>query len=86
MKDQKSESGGQPHGRVVKFTRSASAAQGFTGSDPECRTLHCSPGHAEVVSHLAQPEGPTTTTYNHVLGRFGKKKKTKPNKKNLRIV
>ena len=25
---------GRPHGRVVKFVRSASAAQGFTGSNP----------------------------------------------------
>ena len=25
---------GQPHGQVVKFVRSASAAQDFTGSDP----------------------------------------------------
>ena len=28
---------GQPHGRIVKFARSASAVQGFTGSDPGCR-------------------------------------------------
>ena len=27
---------GWPCGRVVKFARSASAAQGFTGSDPGC--------------------------------------------------
>ena len=27
-------SGGRPHGRVVKFEHSASVAQGFTGSDP----------------------------------------------------
>ena len=28
---------GQPHGRVVKFGHSASAAQGFAGLDPGCR-------------------------------------------------
>ena len=26
--------GGRPHGQLVKFARSASLAQGFTGSDP----------------------------------------------------
>ena len=28
------EDAGRPHGRVVKFMRSNSVAQGFTGSDP----------------------------------------------------
>ena len=27
---------GRPHGRVVKFTHSTAAAQGFTGSNPGC--------------------------------------------------
>ena len=29
--------GGRPRGQVVEFTCSASAAQGFAGSDPGCR-------------------------------------------------
>ena len=53
---------------------SASAAWGFTSSDLGAE-WHCSSGHAEVVSHIAQPEGPTTRIYNYVLGVFGEKKK-----------
>ena len=30
-----------------------------------------------MVSHIAQPEGPTTRIYNYVLGGFGEKKKKK---------
>ena len=30
-----------------------------------------------MASHTAQPEGPTTTVYNYVLGGFGEKKKKK---------
>ena len=33
-----------------------------------------------MVSHLVQPEGPTTRIYNYVLGGFGKKKKRKKKK------
>ena len=29
---------------------------------------HCSSGHAEVASHIAQPEALTTRIYNYVLG------------------
>ena len=36
---------------------------------------HRSSSHAGVVSHIAQPEGPTTRIYNYVLGAFGEKKK-----------
>ena len=39
------------------------------------QTWHHSSGHAEVVSHIAQPEGSTTTIYNCVLGGLGEKKK-----------
>ena len=35
---------GQPHGRVVKFARSTSAARGFAGSDP---------GHGRGTTHQA---------------------------------
>ena len=62
---------------MVKFVLSASAAQGFTGLDPGHGhgTTHLSP--AEVASHIAQPEGPTTRIYNYVLGDVGEKKKKK---------
>ena len=64
---------------MVKSAHSTLAAEGFTGSDPGCR--HHSSGHAEVASHIEQPEGPTTGIYNYVLGGFGKKKKKKEKKK-----
>ena len=59
---------------MVEFAHSALVAQGFTGSDPGRRH---STAHAEVTSHIAQPEGPTTRIYNYVLGVFGEKKKKK---------
>ena len=62
---------------VVKFTCSTSAAQGFAGSDPGCGP---SSAHAEVVSHIAQLEGPMTRIYNYGLGGFGKKKKKRKKK------
>ena len=34
----------------------------------------------EVVSHIAEPEGPTTRIYNYVLGGSGEKKKKKKKK------
>ena len=40
----KNKNRGRPHGRVIKFTRSASAAQGFTSSDP---------GHGHGTTHQA---------------------------------
>ena len=63
--------GAGPLGRVVKLVCSASAAQGFAGSDP-------GRGHGtahQAASHIAQPEALTTEIYNYVLGGFGKKKK-----------
>ena len=33
-----------------------------------------------MVSHIAQPEGPTTRIYNYVLGSFGEKKKKEERK------
>ena len=73
---------GWPHGRVVKFTCSASVAQGFTCPGFHrfgawAQTRHGSSGHAEVASHKAQPEALTARIYNYVLGGFGKKKKDK---------
>ena len=60
---------GWPHGRVVKFARSALAAQGFVGLVPGRRH-----GTAELASHVSQPEGPATKIYNYVLGGFREKK------------
>ena len=40
-------------------------------------TWHCSSGHAEAASHIAQPEALTTRIYNYVPGDFGEKKKKK---------
>ena len=34
-------------------------------------TWHCSSGHAEVMSHIAQPGGSTARIYNYVLEGLG---------------
>ena len=39
------------------------------------QTWHCSLGHAEAATHIAQPEALITRIYNYVLGGFGEKKK-----------
>ena len=39
------------------------------------RTWHHSSSHAEMMSHIAEPEGPTTRIYNYVLGGFEEKEK-----------
>ena len=62
---------------MVKFARSSSVAQGFTGLYPKCGPTHHSSGHAEAASHTAQPEGPTTRINSYVLGGFGEKKEKK---------
>ena len=63
---------------MVKFTRSASEAQGFTGSDPGCGLMQTgSSGHAEAASHMPQLEGPTIKIYTYVLEGFGEKKQGK---------
>ena len=64
---------GRPRGRVAKFARSASMAQGFASLDPGNGHGTMS-GHAEAASHMPQLEGPTTRIYNYVLGDFGEKK------------
>ena len=72
---------GQPCGRVVRFARSATAAQGFSDSDPGCgHGTTRSSGHDEAASHVLQLEGPITKVYNYVLGEIwgenaGKKKR-----------
>ena len=44
-------------------------------------TWHCSSGHAEAASHVAQPEALTTGIYNYVLGGgFGETKEKKKKK------
>ena len=62
---------------MIKFSCSALATWGFRASDPGNGPTYCSSSHAEAASHIAQPEGPTTRIYNHVLGGFGEKKKKK---------
>ena len=47
---------------------------GFRQFGSWAQTWHCSSGHAEATSHIAQPEGLTTRIYNYVLGGFGEKK------------
>ena len=49
------------------------SSPGFHGFRSWVRTWHRLSGHAEVASHIAQPEA--LTTYNYVLGGFGEKKK-----------
>ena len=59
----KSHTWGSPHGRVVKFMCSTSAAQ-VSGFGSWARTWLRSSGHAEEASHISQPEGPATRIYN----------------------
>ena len=40
-------------------------------------TWHHSSDHAEVASHIAQPEGPTTRIYNYVLGALKRRRRRK---------
>ena len=54
--------------------RSASATQGFAGSDPGCRPAH---SHAVVVSHIEELEGPTARICNYVLGIWGERNEKK---------
>ena len=77
MQDKKILGEGAARGRVVKFARSASAAPEFCRLGSLVQTWHRSSGHAEAVSHIAQPERPTTGIYSYVLGGFGEKKKKK---------
>ncbi|XP_070488136.1 transmembrane protein 65 isoform X1 [Equus przewalskii] len=56
---------------------SIAIAQGFHRLGSWARTRHRSSGHTEGMSHMAQPEGPTTRMYNYVLGGVEEKKKKK---------
>ena len=62
---------------MVKFLRSTLAAQGFAGLDSRHGHGTAHQAHAEMASHIAESEGPTTRIYNYVLGGFGEKKKKK---------
>ena len=67
---------GQPHGPVVRFMHSTSAAQVFAHSDSGHRhgTAHAT-GHAEVASHMPQLEGPATKKYTTMYrGSLGRRK------------
>ena len=64
---------------MVKFVRSASAAQGFAGSDPGCgpSTTHQAM-LAEAASHMPQIEGRTTKTIQRCTrGLWGEKGQNK---------
>ena len=69
---------GQPCGQAVKFTRSASLAQGFACSNPGHRHGTGSSSHAGTASHMPQLEGPTTkNTQLCTGGLWGAKGKIK---------
>ena len=70
---------GQPCGRVLHFS-----SPGFHQFRSLAQTQHHSSDHAEVASHIAEPERPTTRIYNCVLGGFGEKKKTEKKRKERR--
>ena len=40
-------------------------------------TWHCSSGHVEAASRIAQPETLTTRIYNYVPGALGRRRKKK---------
>uniref|UniRef100_A0A9L0SA62 Transmembrane protein 65 n=1 Tax=Equus caballus TaxID=9796 RepID=A0A9L0SA62_HORSE len=72
----------KPEIAFVKRATEVSSAEtpdsfGFHRLGSWARTRHRSSGHTEVVSHMAQPEGPTTRMYNYVLGGVEEKKKKK---------
>ena len=45
------------------------SGQGFHRFRSRAWSLHCSSGHGEAASHIAQPEGPTTMS----LGALGRR-------------
>ena len=69
---------GPSHDRVVKFTCSASVASfGFHQFPSWARTWHHSSGHAEVVSHMPQLEGPQLKYAAMYWGDLGSKSRKK---------
>ena len=76
----KSDSGGRPCGRVVKFANSTAAAQGFTGSDPGRRhgTARQATLRQRPTSHNQKDAQPRyTTVYRGGLGRQSRKEEKK---------
>ena len=66
---------GRPHGRVVGFSRSALAAQGFASSNPGC-------GHGITRQAMLRRhptchnwKEPQLKIHNYVPGGFGRKRK-----------
>src|SRR3712207_2257547 len=69
---------GWPHGRVVKFARSAAGGRVFRQFESWARTWHCSSDHAEAASHMPQLEEPTTKNAQLCTGGlWGEKGKNK---------
>ena len=62
---------------MVKFERSASAAQRFTGSDPGRRHGTAHQAMLRQCPHMPQLEGPTTRIYSNVLGIWGEEEEKK---------
>ena len=60
---------------MVKFP--GLGGPGFHWFESWAQTWHRSSSHTEMMSHIAQLEGPTTRIYKYVLGGFGEKKKKK---------
>ena len=50
---------------------------GFFWFGSWAQTWHHSSGHAQAVSHIAQPEALTTRIYNYVLGGLGRRRRKK---------
>ena len=76
---------GRLWGRVVKFVLSALGPRvlpvQILGADMAPFIMG-----AEAASHMPQLEGPTTKTYNYVLGGFGEKKQKKKSRKLATVV
>ena len=68
---------GRPHGQVGYVHVLCFGGLGSHRFRSWARTWHCSSGHAEVASYIAQPEGPTTRIYNYVLGGFEEEEEEK---------
>ena len=74
IKKSKTEFSGQPVAEGLSSTLRIGGL-GFHRFGSWAQTWHRSSGHAEVASHIAQPEALTTRIYNYALGGFGEKKK-----------
>ena len=78
MVSKDTEGRGRARGHLVKFSLSTLVAQSSTVSDLGHGPMHRSSGHAEVASHMAGLEEPTTVIYNYVYsGALGRRRRKK---------